>query len=1214
MPGKRGRPISGESDHADVNHRRELDRERQRRRRERLRTVGASRRVERTTEQLEQGEQIINLTTSAEDEAATTLLQLGLRVQGLTLPQDLAEAELQRNAIDADEDHQMYSNIEGAQGDIRESQRRVHPGFFKQFARRPSHEHEQEQEQKGAPQGQTPLARYFPSLPARSSTEDATTRRVSSPTRDDLLQIPVAGPSTLEAEPYNDEPSAENLAVANQQEYTPDWTRQENREEDLMESGNDNVNYSWSDIQPGEALVHRGLGSEDLLGLEQLPGPEDDRSDSESHVSFASEHTSLYTEEGDVYETTAHDFVVQKLYDELVQGFHGCTQDEHHEDSRRHMADAGENHHGLSEVFNDNSFPSVLGLQEMITPERLARERTPTPEQWRSVFCGIPSHGRQRYPNNVCLHKEETRAVDADIAFDIDSFLGFATSLAFAKKGLWSQIAPQTKQNLSADVHIQERMFTQNENPGRSDHSNLAMLQRIPHFMLGRIEGAHDITVFILFPHIPVLGDKFKSFTDEQLSRWADQIYLPALHKFYNAHYTQHIPASFRTASGNSKAHSVETRQVQGQSYNSKRAIGYHLQPEYLDDVWNEILTSIENVPGLADFRDPQIFFSSKGTKLQFKTSDLRPHLGDAMEHFQAFLEDCLDLSFVETSRLYVDIGKEICPQTSLIGDQESHLDDEPQVYAWKRCCLEKYMKWMYDDQAPKKGEGQRYYTQNMLHDTGSLTSVTPKKSKHREGGLIYSQFYNSVKEIYDANKCFPFANDAMEELALDPHIRNATRNILGGGRRDAKTVEVGYLASKQRTHHALRDARRKSYGIREEHRVTWSVFQGLKDRLNFDNTQHSVNSVTECPSYAWAVKTEIFVDFVWRSVDKFATGFEIVKARSRKDFTTWEQTKMMAMFLRCLRYVCGGHLLEQEGALWHSKREKMVGEPPRLRLWYGLGFKNTLAVYKYCWLEPRIDWNVIQFKSDVTDDILFGNKTLQGQYMRRGKQAKGFFDVSRQLELALDWVEKYQDNDRLCDRLVSWIVHICLLQFRLDVISAVKAEVKPEEQEEALKGEQGLSYEYLDEIMSGGCYLMSGNKTEFKQVSDLGHFLFDFDDGTMREHWEDRPFRVLYRRARTGIRIRNRQYKRTLQTRLWEWLYTYHWVLPYPCSNALLQTTKSGKRMWYSIVQKSGEGEERGKWEWARKGWQAGRPREFPVWTRWSKEEWQQWIDGGGR
>jgi len=304
-----------------------------------------------------------------------------------------------------------------------------------------------------------------------------------------------------------------------------------------MESGNSNVNDSRNDIQPDEELVNRVLGSKDLLGLEQLPGPEDDRSDSESHVSFASEHASLHTEGGDVYETTAHDIVVQKLYDELVQGFHGCTEEEHREDSRRHMADAGENHHGLGEVFNDDSFPSVLGLQEMITPERLARELSPTPELRRSVFCGIPSHGRQRYPNNACLHKEETRAVDADIAFDIHSFLGFATSLAFAKKGLWSQIAPQKKQNLSVDVHIQERMFTQNENPGRSDHSNLAMLQRIPHFMLGRVEGAHDITVFILFPHITVLGDNFKSFTDKQLSRWADQIYLPALHKFYNAHY-----------------------------------------------------------------------------------------------------------------------------------------------------------------------------------------------------------------------------------------------------------------------------------------------------------------------------------------------------------------------------------------------------------------------------------------------------------------------------------------------------------------------------------------------------------------------------------------------------------------------------------------------------------------------------------------------------
>lgn len=85
-----------------------------------------------------------------------------------------------------------------------------------------------------------------------------------------------------------------------------------------MEGANSTANYSRNDIQPNKELVNCGLRSEDLLGLEQLPRPEDDRSDSESHISFASEHASLHTKEDDVYETTAHDFVVQKLYDELV--------------------------------------------------------------------------------------------------------------------------------------------------------------------------------------------------------------------------------------------------------------------------------------------------------------------------------------------------------------------------------------------------------------------------------------------------------------------------------------------------------------------------------------------------------------------------------------------------------------------------------------------------------------------------------------------------------------------------------------------------------------------------------------------------------------------------------------------------------------------------------------------------------------------------------
>lgn len=58
-----------------------------------------------------------------------------------------------------------------------------------------------------------------------------------------------------------------------------------------------------------------------------------------------------------------------------------------------------------------------------------------------------------------------------------------------------------------------------------------------------------------------------------------------------------------------------------------------------------------------------------------------------------------------------------------------------------------------------------------MLYEACSLTSETPKQSKLREAGLLYSQFYASVKELFDASKCKPFDNDGLEEMALDPQI-----------------------------------------------------------------------------------------------------------------------------------------------------------------------------------------------------------------------------------------------------------------------------------------------------------------------------------------------------------------------------------------------------------------------------------------------------------
>ena len=163
----------------------------------------------------------------------------------------------------------------------------------------------------------------------------------------------------------------------------------------------------------------------------------------------------------------------------------------------------------------------------------------------------------------------------------------------------------------------------------------------------------------------------------------------------------------------------------------------------------------------------------------------------------------------------------------------------------------------------------------------------------------------------------------------------------------------------------------------------------------------------------------------------------------------------------------------------------------------------------------------------------------------------------------------------------------------------------------------QPFCYEYFEEIMAGSVYLISGNRCDFKQASHLGHFLFDFDDGRTRAHWEDRPFRKLYRRARTALSVGYPALRldSSFARRFWRSLYAYHWILPYPCTEVLLQTTKQGQRMWYSIqpgpvAREPFDLMDHSEWEWARKSWQLGHPARLPRYVSWSKEEWQEWIE----
>lgn len=158
---------------------------------------------------------------------------------------------------------------------------------------------------------------------------------------------------------------------------------------------------------------------------------------------------------------------------------------------------------------------------------------------------------------------------------------------------------------------------------------------------------------------------------------------------------------------------------------------------------------------------------------------------------------------------------------------------------------------------------------------------------------------------------------------------------------------------------------------------------------------------------YLWSVRCPVFVDFVWHNINKFTTGFELFKARCVPGMTTWEQTKVMDMFLRCLQVAVGSHDYSRQAALWWSRREQPqhLG-PPEVR--YGLGFSQTLEKYGYCWVEPLIDWQNLRFLPAITDQVLFGNGSLQRRYLQCGGHIRHFFDLSRRAGLGLEWLWLY--------------------------------------------------------------------------------------------------------------------------------------------------------------------------------------------------------------
>ena len=83
--------------------------------------------------------------------------------------------------------------------------------------------------------------------------------------------------------------------------------------------------------------------------------------------------------------------------------------------------------------------------------------------------------------------------------FDIDSFLGYTRSLAFAKQGFDINLFPRFHANIQNNLYLYTTIYY---DYGRGEKPVKVKLQKVPHYCLGRVLGHEDILVYIFFPKI----------------------------------------------------------------------------------------------------------------------------------------------------------------------------------------------------------------------------------------------------------------------------------------------------------------------------------------------------------------------------------------------------------------------------------------------------------------------------------------------------------------------------------------------------------------------------------------------------------------------------------------------------------------------------------------------------------------------------------------
>ena len=811
--------------------------------------------------------------------------------------------------------------------------------------------------------------------------------------------------------------------------------------------------------------------------------------------------------------------------------------------------------------YDELQIPDVLRDSPFASDNTFSLEDL-SPDERQKLYCGFNSDEGPDERLAISIQKDALPTKTGVVTYDFDSYNACLTTLGAARQGINCITVQKPTPPLASNIHLGTFSAYLHPTSGPDNLKQVKLpLQEIPHISLGRLIGHDKFEIFIFFPHALREEQQTTTLPQRWYDIWLDEIFLPAYYEIYDANSAQAYPASAADARGRATKRYTEDMRRGGHPQPRQQLLALELHPRHLDPFYARVLEKIA-LPGHHMFADPILLLGAKGLKLGYRSTRWTTMYAD----FFGMLDNIVDRR--QTQWAFYDCAKEFCPSRSSIA--HSRHDGPGEVLLWDQ----RYLQTFYTalrSLDPSRKHRVEFYPHYFLKGPAGATMEPAQTSPLWQHGLRYVQSYNSAKNLFCAGDFYAGTNAAMADLAVD-HSLLRTFQVLGKGIAvDPQTLLRGYLHMKEHTWVTLTDSCEVSRGLREEIRGSEELIQAI--HLYMQEQETLADQLGEPPPEPvppeafFTLKSRVFARWLLWNLGRLCFGFESIYAISAGRSVSWEQSRMMMMFLRCIPCLLGHGVAGSHARFWYDQyppqKNVVAGEGPQ-----GFGFSDTMDRYGFAWFADKIDWVTLTFDWRFAPYLGFSASHSERRFKHR-QSIQTFKDHIIRIQHTQPYFAQWGQDPNCYTFLARYLHQICAHVFRVDVFTHIKKTLAEDWLDDALAGEVPLCYEAvsaaLDPDQGIKMQIAHAAQNKLRMWRDLWKALWGADRDTPAA-FRDKPYRRVYHQSLEVIQaaLGPRQaaaWSKQFQT----FIRSTCWIMPYPSNGRLIYVVGKIYKWWSS-------------------------------------------------